>query len=127
MSETAPELTVHDEMIERAARAWWAHESDSDVAWSDVDEAVQRTYLARAEQALYAAFEGVPMSNYSIGTLLKFFSHVICVKGSGTAVFVPNGTDDGFDSLAHSVRFTYRKNGALSTLMFSKMGDGDGS
>src|SRR5689334_6961830 len=76
----SPEFTPHETMIERAARAWWAHESDSDVAWSDVIESVRNGYRARAREALHAAFEGVPMVNYGIGLALGFFDLVICVK-----------------------------------------------
>lgn len=44
------------EAVELAARAWWAHESDSDVAWCDVIEPVRDGYRARAGVALAAVF-----------------------------------------------------------------------
>lgn len=98
-------------MIERAARAWWAHESDSDVAWSDVIEAVQNGYRARAEQVLHAAFEDVPITNYGIGLALQFFDLVICVKdrpmGAAAGVYRSNGDPDGFDGLSHSITVNY--------------------
>jgi len=46
-------------VVERAARAWWVHEADSDVAWSDVTEPVRNGYRARAREALAAALDEV--------------------------------------------------------------------
>lgn len=101
-------------MIARAARAASEAVDGGDASWEHV-----------AESALRAAFDGVPMSNYAIGTLLQSFDHVICLKGSGAAVFVPNGEADGFDSIPHRRNYVYRKDGSLSAIQFTKLGDPD--
>lgn len=76
-----------------------------------------------AERAIRAAFEGVPVSNYCIGILLQVCSHVICLtEGGGGAVFVPED-GESFTSLAHRRNYTFRKDGSLSSVSFTKLGE----
>lgn len=63
-----------------------------------------------SEAVIKAAFTGVPMSNYSVGTLLQVFDLVICVKDHDMApaagVYRATGTDS-FDSLGHGIDVSY--------------------
>jgi hypothetical protein len=94
-----PELTLHDEMLDRAADALKSLGFEA----PDIRDC--------AEAVIRAAFQGVPMSNHSIGTLLQFFDLVICVKdhemASAAGVYRANGDPDGFDGLGHSINVSY--------------------
>lgn len=110
----APVLTLTDEMCERAWDAYCEARDQGD----DEPKVVMRA-------ALEGAFKGVPMANYSIGTLLQFFDYVICLKaGGGAGVYRATGPE-GFDALAHSLNLTFRKDGALSSVQVAKIGQED--
>lgn len=107
------ELTIAPEMLDRAEHALRS------LGFEGPDR------RDCAEAILTAAFEGVPMSNYSIGTLLQWFDHVICLRGGGAGVYVRNGEPDGFDALSHNRNYRYRKDGSLSSVSFTKLGEDD--
>jgi hypothetical protein len=90
-------LNLHDSMIQRAAVV--VDEADPD---ADPHETARR--------ALEAAFDGVPLTNYSIGTLLGDFDLVIAVKEFPTraAAFVARRESgrppsEGFETTGHTL------------------------
>lgn len=95
-----PRLLLDRAMVERAARSF-AENGDM-------------------EAAIRAAFDGVPLSNFAIGTLLEPFDLVVCmVDGGGVGVFASNGDPDGFEHLPHRARLTYGRGARLSGLAIS--------
>lgn len=97
------ELNLHESMIDRAAKAL----AGTDADYRYVSEADTREAAAKV---LRAAFEGVPLNNYAIGTLLHDFDLVIVVKEhphSAAALVARRETDrgpeDGFDTAGHTL------------------------
>jgi hypothetical protein len=101
------ELNLHDSMVERAAKVLEETFGSAEIALEVAPEV--------AREVIKAAFEGVPMTNYAIGTLLGFFDLVIVVKDldSRAAALVSRReagrpASEGFETLGHDVTVNWK-------------------
>lgn len=114
------ELLISDEMVERGADL---------LVKNDAEVGVEEARMV-VREVLKAVFEGVPMNNYAIGTLLSDFDLVVVVKefpARAAALVARRDPDrppsEGFDTLGHYVTVNWKEKPSrhISSVQVSKL------
>lgn len=117
-------LTLSEEMLDRAVSATYGQQY---VESLDHDQLIEKRY--EAECVIRAAFEGVPLANYAVGTLLQVCEMVIMVNGPTLGAVVcrrehGRPATEGFETAPHHVDMSWKHEPVryLSRVTVSKIG-----